>query len=796
MNISKTDLLLLNKIKFGAKETEEPTEAPVPEETKASADKGMNALMFQGMNNLMSNPNLAQKVGANNVAFQGKLLNAKTMGMSAAAILGALALASCNPDPDEITQTTNVNVQVDQEMASMMQQMLAELQALRQDYNNGNKEMLARIDALTSILNSMLSTLNTLADNDNVTRQQIQTLIGLVQNLVKAVETNNLSDEEFKAQILANQQAIIALLKAQGADSSKALALLQEILNSNASLGEKLEKISALLGDIKSMFAVALNYLEKADKDRNILIDYAKQTAINTSSLVNYAKLAYESDSIQILNQEKLLAKLDIINIDMNAGISNLAKQLGISQNEIITMLQKMGYTLEQINNMTAGEIVNAIKENTAAVKNVNTQLAAIIAQLQAGQISAEEAAAKIIEIMNSINDKLGAILFQLTDLNSKFTQYAQDSKDYLNTIIKNQKLNTEAIKNGFEAEAARQDMMIQQNNEIKEAILSLKQSLESGNDDVIKAIKENSELIKLLGLDVNANASEIKAAMENWLSKIYSSNVEQADGIKTIITMLGKYLPFLEKQGNIAPLLQDLINVINQNGDKVVNAMDENSADIQAKIDALKPILEQISNQINKILDKMDAQVAVMTQYGDKILEALKENQASIDALQFETPDLSVIVNYLKELTKNSQDANNYLDIISKKQAIISQQIAELEAKAGRGLTAEELEALWLQHDADNYNKYTAFLNSIHAESMDKADEIIGYMKQGNQICLDIYNKIDAWKASVDMTLAQNLEILNKIYEYLPKLICNCQCGGDVNNDEGIRDAIDQLIQ
>ena len=77
----------------------------------------------------------------------------------------------------------------------------------------------------------------------------------------------------------------------------------------------------------------------------------------------------------------------------------------------------------------------------------------------------------------------------------------------------------------------------------------------------------------------------------------------------------------------------------------------------------------------------------------------------------------------------------------------------------------------------------------------MSKADEIIGYMKQGNQICLDIYNKIDAWKSSVDLTLAQNLEILNKIYEYLPKLICNCHCGEDINNDEGIRGNIYNLL-
>ena len=44
---------------------------------------------------------------------------------------------------------------------------------------------------------------------------------------------------------------------------------------------------------------------------------------------------------------------------------------------------------------------------------------------------------------------------------------------------------------------------MIQKYNEILNAVLSLKQSIATGNEDVIKAIKENTELLRMLGLDV-----------------------------------------------------------------------------------------------------------------------------------------------------------------------------------------------------------------------------------------------------------------------------------------------------
>ena len=536
--------------------------------------------------------------------------------------------------------------------------------------------------------------------------------------------------------------------------------------------------------------------MERAEKDRADLLNYAKQTAINTSVLVDYAQKAYESDSIQILNQEKILNKLNIINVDMNSNLENLSKQLGVSQSTIISMLQKIGYSMEQINNMSAGDIINALKENTSAVKNVNAQLSAILAQLQSGQISADEAAAKILEALNLINDKLDAILFQITDLNNKFSQYAKDSKNYWNTVIKNQQLNTQAIQDGWKGEAARDDAMIQKYNEILNALLSLKQSI-GNNDDVIKAIKENTELLRLLNLDVNTNASEINAAINNLTTKVLPYLINNTEDNKTIISLLGKLEPYSHDNSGITPEdLQAIINAINNNGDKITNVINENDAATQAKIDKVISILEKLDGKFNQILDKLDGMSGLNL---DEIVNLLKENNTLARALQEEMKlDFALANNYLAEMLKNSTAISAKVDKMAGDADTIIKILNELKANSnnGNGITKEELEYILKQYGDDMFAKYKNLLTTFHAEDIEKLDAIIQLLQQDLQGDVELFNKIKIWMESTDFTIKANLEILQKIFEYLPNLVCNCQCGdGDHNNDEGIRNNINNLL-
>ena len=96
MNITKTNMLLLdNRIKKDDSDEKNTTSSTVT--TTVEPQAGMKALTFQGLQNLMANPALAEKVGMNNsdIAFKAAPANAlKTIGM-AAVLAGALGLTSC-----------------------------------------------------------------------------------------------------------------------------------------------------------------------------------------------------------------------------------------------------------------------------------------------------------------------------------------------------------------------------------------------------------------------------------------------------------------------------------------------------------------------------------------------------------------------------------------------------------------------------------------------------------------------------------------------------------------------------
>ena len=156
MNINANELLLLNKkVRFGeeAGKSTQPQiiEQPTTQETNPQA--GMNALMFQGMNNVVSDPQLATNLSVmreevaeegqtaanntqdetaplkTNVAFQGKASKFKNVAMGALMALMSLGAAStlqsCQPD---VTVTQSVDVDM-----SALIEMVNELKALRQE---------------------------------------------------------------------------------------------------------------------------------------------------------------------------------------------------------------------------------------------------------------------------------------------------------------------------------------------------------------------------------------------------------------------------------------------------------------------------------------------------------------------------------------------------------------------------------------------------------------------------------------------------------------------------------------
>ena len=122
--------------------------------------------------------------------------------------------------------------------------------------------------------------------------------------------------------------------------------------------------------------------------------------------------------------------------------------------------------------------------------------------------------------------------------------------------------------------------------------------------------------------------------------------------------------------------------------------------------------------------------------------------------------------------------------------------QIAKLEAKMGRSITPEELDAILTVHDKDNQEFYAELLSKFNVNPADFStiealladiDAKMEYQAQSNKILLDILEAVK----KLDKTAPDYNAKLDRIIELLEnfKFECNCKCDCDDNGKihEGI---------
>ena len=417
MNINSNELLLLKKVKFGEEATNKPADvtAPVTEPTEtATPQAAMNALNFQGLNNVASDPQLATELKMmneeeipqqpegeskefvtpykSNIAFQGKTSILKSAAFSALMALGMLgataSLTSC--DKETITQTVTVDM-----------------------------------DAIVSVISQLQALLQEMKEQQQITNNQLTQMNAFMQQLLQEVKNGNLNQEQFYQKMFeymvennTNQQIIIDQLIQNGQTQADANKLLKELIAQvkagQISAEEAWNKIQNLLGDIKGLLGQVLTSLQKAEQDRAELISIAKD--IKESSKVTneqQKQMIAQNDSL-IASNKLVISKLETIssqiekaNLDSNAGFEKVVNTLNMSKTELINVMIKLGYTQAQIEKMNAAEIIKAIKENTTATKNNTTRLEEINNEIKDGKIDAKAAADKIINLLENINKNL-----------------------------------------------------------------------------------------------------------------------------------------------------------------------------------------------------------------------------------------------------------------------------------------------------------------------------------------------------------------------------------------------------
>lgn len=487
--------------------------------------------------------------------------------------------------------------------------------------------------------------------------------------------------------------------------------------------------------------------------------------------------------------------------------------------------IQANTYSIDYFRTVVEGHMENgafqrsAILEAIMKLQGINEAAArsivsAILSAYENGQITFEQAMAQVLGQLHTTNDKiddtnknleeikaqlaqLNAILSELnakydTDL-SQFKSAFGDLYKLLNNMYTDGK-NRTAIANEINNKIS---SLLADVEKIKNTAIDMRNKIQQG---VSVDYNKLEEMFKIL----NMNQQEAIAASTDAIVSRLDAFIAGQENLEAAIKKLDK------NNGNRTRYIAYLIkNKTNDNAD-VIDAINNlaasNEANITAATEALAARLDALNAKADAGLGKMDGIARLLQQYGDKIynkldvdsraiLDQLKANGAKIDLTNMTLDELKAEVEKIKpelvKLNDNADIANGYLDIISKRQLEIKQEIANLEAIAGGGLTKDELEALWQQHDAAGFAKAKAYLDAIHADDIAKADEIIEYLKKGNKTAADTYELLLDFANKANLSAEQLRDLLKAVYDYLPELKCQCNCNGDCGDNDKTHEGI-----
>ena len=854
MNINANELLLLNKkIRFGEEpEAAKPAANVTPESGENKPQTGLNSLMFQGLNNVVSNPQLAKNIGVmkedapkpaetaenytipyqSNIAFQGKASKFKHIAMTALMALMTLGpvattLTSCE---DTITQSVDINM-----------------------------------DEIMKMVNEMMDLYKQMLEQQQITNDQLTQMNQYMLQLMEQVQNGFMSAEQFYEQMFeymvvnnTNQEIIIDQLVQNGKTQEEANKLIQELIaevrSGNLTAQEALDKIQDLLGDIKGLLEEAIanfnKYYEEMLAKQDELIETSKsgfEELIETGKISNEKldKLTEQSATLIELSEQASTERQEIkeaieqANLDSNANFETVVSTLNTNKDALIEALTKLGYSQEEVLKMTASQIIAAIDKNTELTNSGNQLLAKISSQLdilpdiyQNGKITkeqleafyklyqeavtnngeySEEMIAKLQELadkLDAIQGTLTEILEQLKTMSEQFNQFKVDFEndrktefDMLKDIIKGNQIQTSIL----ESMKNTQDNMATNLEGIK-----------INTDALLNIAKDDTKFNQLLEAIKNINAGGdgvgdiTKADLEEMFKSLgititEALNMSQAELIQAIQDFQNTYIETeqkqLEEMQTIQSKLDDLAIFNGLAKDEIVNAIKDVTNAVNNGNEDITNELKVLQEALDKLQQTVDALYKAVGEYASKADTYFSQFSAQFDkALSY----LSSIDQNINKLYSAQLIANKYLQNFETQLNELKISIKNIENAVGDGgsgsggITLEQLEELWKKHDEANYNKYKELLENMQIDVDINTDDIEALLSkidsrleqiQGNSEILDeIYNLLK----DIDWTDPDYSSKLDRIIEILENFKCNCDCGG---NNEGIIGDLEDVL-
>ena len=858
MNINNEKVLLLNsKIKFGEGQPA-PVSAPAtsvvptPETDKPQA--GLNALTFQAMNNLTSNPKLAATVVLNNqttnisneenntenvapfksnIAFQGGNFNNITKKLKNMGLASIMALSL-------LTAATTMTSCEDKMAWSQSQTVVIDAEGL--------------ISYLMKIVENQ-------EKHNQIEEEQSKEMLQWLQNIFEEIKNGNMTEQQFYEAMLdymetseTYMQVIINQLVQNGHTQEEANELLQEILEQYKEglisaqdawnkIQDMLEQVVGLLDQMLVQFTSQFEQMINKQDELNQTVSAGFEQLIEQGNVSNdiLNQIKEQGDSLIILSNQQNENLLNIKyaieqnNIDNSANIDKIVETLEINKNDLIKAMMKLGYTQAQIEKMTAAQIIAAIEKNTQATQQGNEMLVKIANSLdilpellEQGKITnqqiqdiyalfqeainsngeySEEMLAKLEEIvgqldeiqgtLNSILDTLKTMLQEFQEFRTQYTNDKQTEFLLLNKLIVDNRMQNDIL-------LAMKDTQ----NSMAENLDGLK-----ANSDTLLAIaKDDTRHKELIEAIKSIQAGGSGSLDYDRLEEMFESlgiTIEEAINMSSqqlqakIEEFQKTYLSVEQEQteqlASINEKLDDIKNFNGMDKTEIINAINNVTNAINSGNENIINELKALEAAIDKLQAALDAIYKSIGEASAKMDSYLSQFNAKFDAA---LGLLTGIDKNLSTIIANQAVAEVYLEQMLEAVNDVKIAIDELNQSINEGggssITLEQLEELWKQHDEANYNKYKELLENleinvdVNTTNLEELLQAIDNKLNYLQENNDILKQILNKLEGIDWTDPDYSAKLDRIIEILENFKCNCDCG---DSNEGILGDLDEVL-
>ena len=774
MNIMKIDMLLDNKIrKINEVENPNGTLAPIPAEGQPK--DGMNALMFKGAQNVMSNPGLAKQVGMNenyasSISFGKSRTLKKLMPYAFAALagLGAMSMTSCT-EKYEIEKTpVVVNVS---DTTSVVTNVTV---------NNDNSAILALLEIWKKEWE----------DSDSTQSK-------IINDWYNDWKNDNMDEKQWRQDVINKMDSLYSCVQQYGVEFSKFQTFVMNIINDpNSTLNQKIDRLLSLIDNIDKNVTKLVNYADTAQQQRAENIRLLTDMSTNVGILVKQGEANLKADSILIEKNGQIYTKLSMIDSDMNRNAMAYLTQNNLQYMWLMRLLMYYGKSQQQamdmLNNQTMASVLGYLKHMDETITNVDKKVADILEYLKNHQDDPEAVKTyreQVLALLRSIDGNVKQLLNIVTDFVKSYQadrkEDAKFRKDITGLIRYNNFLtaqtdkhiqeNTGVLKSMDEklgSMSVQLDSLIKLGNEKPE---ELKQVIKNASQEEIAAMKQ-------LGIDItdtmNINTDRIIAQMKYGQDVVIQNQKTQIALELHQDSLIAGLYPLLQGLNS-----EELLKAIQTVGEKIDDAAAQNNLDNAEIIALLKKNNEELEG-IRKSVDSIGVDVKDLSVSAKDYFSKSLTNQ---NMIKTGLAHLEVGLNtVIQQQGKGLKNDSILIDLIEN----IDTNVANIKTiGGGSSLTKEEL----AQVLGDFGNDFKAFLTQMNAEDMAEVKKLVGFAQHSDSVLTQILAEVKTLPKTIPDYSERLKYISDLMDEYKVRWECKCQCDCDDNDDihEGITDII-----